>query len=41
MKVTFAGGQSALGLNGPRVDAELVGVFTTVGQTIEDSDGFP
>ena len=28
-------------MNGPRVDAELVGVFPTVGQTIEDRDGNP
>ena len=28
-------------MNGPLVNAELVGVFPTVGQTIEDRDGNP
>jgi hypothetical protein len=33
--------EAALGLNGPWVDKELVGVFSTVGQTIEDRHGNP
>jgi len=39
--ITFSVGEAALGMNGPRVDAGLVGVFPTVGQTIEDRDGNP
>ena len=36
---TFAVGKAPLGLRGPRVDAALVGVLPTVGQTIEDRYG--
>lgn len=39
--ITFSLGDAALRVNGPRVNAELVGVFATVGQTIEDRDGNP
>ena len=39
--ITFSIGDSPLGVNGPRVGAELVGVFGTVGQTIEDRNGNP
>ena len=39
--ITFSIGDAPLRLNGPRVNAELVGVFLTVGQTIEDRDGNP
>lgn len=39
--ITFSIGDAPLRVNGPRVDAELVGVFSTVGQTIEDRDGNP
>ncbi|NQU20775.1 MAG: right-handed parallel beta-helix repeat-containing protein, partial [Candidatus Nealsonbacteria bacterium] len=39
--ITFAVGDTPPGLHGPRVNAELVGVFGTVGQTIEDSHGQP
>ncbi len=39
--ITFSIGDAPLRVNGPRVDAELVGVFPTVGQTIEDRDGNP
>ncbi|MHC4582060.1 MAG: hypothetical protein ACYS14_11435, partial [Planctomycetota bacterium] len=39
--VRFSVNEAALGLNGPWVDKELVGVFSTVGQTIEDRHGNP
>jgi hypothetical protein len=39
--ITFSVSDAALRVNGPRVNAELVGVFPTVGQTIEDRDGNP
>ena len=39
--ITFSIGDAPLRVNGPRVDAELVGVFATVAQTIEDRDGNP
>lgn len=39
--ITFSSGETALRVNGPRVTAELVGVFATVGQTIEDRSGNP
>ena len=39
--ITFSSGEAALRVNGPRVTAELVGVFATVGQTIEDRSGNP
>ncbi|MEE8452875.1 MAG: right-handed parallel beta-helix repeat-containing protein [Thermoguttaceae bacterium] len=39
--ITFSIGDAPLRVNGPRVNAELVGVFPTVGQTIEDRDGNP
>ncbi|MHB8902068.1 MAG: right-handed parallel beta-helix repeat-containing protein [Thermoguttaceae bacterium] len=37
----FSVSQAAVDLRGPRVDAALVGVFRTVGQTIEDRLGKP
>jgi hypothetical protein len=40
-KVSFAINDATLGISGPTVGAELVGVFPTVGQTIEDRDGNP
>ncbi len=39
--ITFAMNDAPFGLQGPRVNAELVGVFPTVGQTIEDRSGHP
>jgi hypothetical protein len=39
--VRFLADPSALGVNGPWVDAELVGKLPTVGQTIEDRHGKP
>lgn len=39
--ITFSVNEVALGVRGPRVDADLVGVFPTVGQTIEDRFGNP
>ncbi len=39
--ITFSIRDAPLRVNGPRVDAERVGVFPTVGQTIEDRDGNP
>ena len=39
--ITFSIGDAPLRVNGPQVGAELVGVFPTVGQTIEDRDGNP
>ena len=39
--ITFSVSDAPLRVNGPRVDAELVGVFPTVAQTIEDRDGNP
>jgi hypothetical protein len=39
--IAFSIGHAPLRVNGPRVNAELVGVFPTVGQTIEDRDGNP
>jgi hypothetical protein len=39
--VTFSVNGATLQVNGPRVGAELVGVFPTVGQTIEDRYGRP
>ncbi len=40
-KITFSINDAPSRLNGPRVNAELVGTFPTVGQTIEDCDGNP
>ena len=37
--IKFSVNEAALGLKGPWVDKELVGVFSTVGQTIEDRHG--
>lgn len=39
--VTLSVGDRLLRVNAPRVNAQLVGVFPTVGQTIEDRDGNP
>lgn len=39
--ITFSISDAPLRVNGPQVGAELVGVFPTVGQTIEDRDGNP
>jgi alpha-N-arabinofuranosidase len=39
--ISFSVDSSPLKVRGPRVDAELVGVFPTVGQTIEDRYGKP
>jgi len=39
--ITFSIGDAPLRVKGPQVNAELVGVFPTVGQTIEDRDGNP
>jgi hypothetical protein len=39
--ITFSVSEAALGVKGPQVDAEMVGVFPTVGQTIEDRYGKP
>jgi hypothetical protein len=39
--VTFAVDDRAAALEGPWVDAKLAGVFTTVGQTLEDRHGKP
>jgi hypothetical protein len=39
--ITFSVNEAALRVNGPQVDAGLVGVFPTVGQTIEDRHGNP
>jgi len=39
--VTFSVGEGVPGLKGPWVDAALVGVFRTVGQTLEDREGRP
>jgi hypothetical protein len=39
--VAFSVNDAPLRMQGPRVSAELVGVFTTVGQTIEDHNGNP
>ncbi len=39
--ITFSIDAAPLSVNGPRVDAELVGVFPTVGQTLEDRHGRP
>jgi hypothetical protein len=39
--ITFSIPDAPLRVNGPRVCADLVGVFPTVGQTIEDRDGHP
>jgi hypothetical protein len=39
--VTFSVGEVASTVRGPRVDKDLVGVFPTVGQTIEDRLGNP
>ncbi len=39
--ITFSVNEATLGVKGPRVNAELVGVFPTVGQTIEDRYGKP
>jgi len=39
--ITFSVDDATLRVWGPRVDAELVGVFPTVGQTIEDHSGKP
>ena len=40
-RITFSIGDAPLGVTGPRVDADLVGVFATVGQSIEDRNGNP
>jgi hypothetical protein len=39
--ITFAVNDAPFRVKGPRVNAELVGVFPTVGQTIEDRHGNP
>jgi dienelactone hydrolase len=39
--ITFSANDASLGVAGPRVNAELVGVFPTVGQTMEDRYGNP
>ena len=39
--ITLRVGEAALALEGPWVDGKLVGVFTTVGQTIENAAGRP
>jgi hypothetical protein len=39
--ITFSMNETPFNVKGPWVDAELVGVFPTVGQTIEDRDGKP
>jgi len=39
--ITFSVNDASLGVKGPRVNAQLVGVFPTVGQTIEDRYGKP
>jgi hypothetical protein len=39
--ITFSVNDAPFGVQGPRVSAELVGVFPTVGQTIEDRYGRP
>jgi len=39
--VSFAVNDATRAVKGPRVDAKLVGVLPTVGQTIEDRDGNP
>jgi len=39
--ITFSISDAPLRVSGPRVGAELVGVFPTVGQTIEDRHGDP
>ncbi len=41
VSIQFAVNQPALEITGPWVDGQLVGVFPTVGQTIEDRDGRP
>jgi hypothetical protein len=40
-QISFAVNDAPFRLSGPRVNAELVGVFPTVGQTVEDRDGNP
>jgi hypothetical protein len=39
--ITFSVNEAALQMKGPRVNAKLVGVFPTVGQTMEDRYGKP
>jgi hypothetical protein len=39
--ITFSVNDAPFQVKGPRVNAELVGVFGTAGQTIEDRDGQP
>jgi hypothetical protein len=39
--VTFSAGDGFRRVKGPLVDAKLVGVFATTGQTIEDAKGDP
>lgn len=39
--VTFSGGDRSREVEGPWVDAKLVGVFATVGQSLEDRQGNP
>ncbi|MHC4355940.1 MAG: hypothetical protein ACYS0H_24835, partial [Planctomycetota bacterium] len=39
--IEFSVNEAAFGLGGPWIDRELVGVFSTVGQTIEDRHGNP
>ena len=41
VKIKFSMNNAASRLKGPWVDAELVGIFSTVGQTIEDRSGNP
>lgn len=41
VSIKFRVNQAALGMKGPWVDRALVGVFPTVGQSIEDRDGRP
>jgi hypothetical protein len=39
--ITFSMNDAPFGVKGPRVNAELLGVFPTVGQAIEDRYGNP
>ncbi|MEJ2701971.1 MAG: right-handed parallel beta-helix repeat-containing protein [Sedimentisphaerales bacterium] len=39
--ITFSVNDAPFRVQGPRVNADLVGLFSTVGQTIEDRDGRP
>ncbi len=40
-RITFSVNDAPFGIHGPQVNAERVGVFPTVGQTIEDRHGRP